>query len=182
MKISELQKSNPELYCTDKFSDHSYADFYDELFEGKENSEMDVLEVGVYKGGSIRLWHDYLKKADILGVDVNPAAITESHGLTGRANICICDAYNGGLADDDKFDVIIDDGSHTLEHQIYAIQNFPKLLKPCGVLVIEDVPKYSEAMILSNSPDGGSVEVINLRHIKNRWDDCLIVFTKNHDE
>lgn len=34
MKITELQKSNTAKYCTDKFSDHSYGEFYDKLFAG----------------------------------------------------------------------------------------------------------------------------------------------------
>ena len=33
MKISELQKSNPSLYSTDKFSSHAYGEFYDKLFD-----------------------------------------------------------------------------------------------------------------------------------------------------
>ena len=33
MKISELQKSNPSLYSTDKFTGHAYGEFYDKLFD-----------------------------------------------------------------------------------------------------------------------------------------------------
>ena len=47
------------------------------------------------------------------------------------------------------------------------------------MLVIEDVPEGCEDEILKNVPNGGTVEVLNLRHIKNRWDDYLIVFKKD---
>jgi SAM-dependent methyltransferase len=179
MKISDLQASNPGLYNTDKFSCHSYADFYDAMFDGKENEELRILEVGVNDGGSIRLWHDYLKNASIIGVDINDQARANCDGLSVRVFINIGDAYVGTITGDAKFDVIIDDGSHALQDQICAIRTFPAYLKPGGVLVIEDIPEGCEDEILKHVPEGGTVEVRNLRTIKGRWDDCLIVFKKD---
>ena len=75
--------------------------------------------------------------------------------------------------------MVVDDGSHLLDHQIYALRNFPAYLKPGGILVIEDVPEGCEDEIIRHAPSGGQVEVINLRSVKGRWDDCLIVFKKD---
>lgn len=181
MKITELQASDPIRFCTDKFSDHSYGNFYDELFRGKENDSLAILEIGVYKGGSVRLWHNYLPKANILGLDIAPlCADSEEYP---RLKIETIDAYDPAKEPPfiwwGSFDVVVDDGPHTLESQIYALQNFPAYLKPGGILVIEDVPEGFEAEIIKHAPAGGMASVVDLRSVKNRWDDCLIVFKKD---
>ena len=180
MKISQLQASNQGLYNTDKFTDHSYNDFYDELFKDRE-APLDILEVGVYQGGSVRLWHDYLKNAGILGLDIDP--ICADSPEYPRLKIETIDAYNPATEPPfiwwGSFDVVVDDGPHTAESQIYAMKNFPAYLKPGGVLVIEDVPEGAEAEIIKHAPAGGTVSVENLRSVKDRWDDCLIVFKKD---
>ena len=83
--------------------------------------------------------------------------------------------YEGG------FDVIIEDGPHTLESQIFAIKNYSKLLKPNGILIIEDIQKYEYCDIIINEinkEEFKSVEIVDLRNNKNRYDDILIVVKK----
>jgi len=186
MRISELQASNPALFCTDKFSGHSYAAFYDELFAGKENAELNILEIGVYKGGSIRLMRDYMKSAHICGIDiVDRTGVNESNipSWFYNMNLWTVNAYSPEYWDrifkHGMFDVIIEDGSHEKSHQIYALQNFPAYLKPGGFLIIEDIPEGREEELIALAPDGGKCWIVNLRHIKGRWDDCLIVFKKD---
>ncbi len=186
MKITELQKSNTAKYCTDKFSDHSYGEFYDKLFAGKEDAMISIMEVGIYEGGSVKLWRDYLKSTYIAGVDIVDRINIFPPNIPAwfyNMDLWFIDAYSSECdivaKKRGKFDIIIDDGSHLLADQIYAIKNFPSYLKSGGVLVIEDVPEGCEDEILKNVPNGGTVEVLNLRHIKNRWDDYLIVFKKD---
>lgn len=179
MKISELHATNPGYYNTDKFTGHSYNDFYNDIFIGKERSPINIIEVGVDKGGSIRLLHDYLSKATITGFDINQDSAKTIQGLSVRARIVIGNAYVVEIANNESIDLIIDDGDHSMRSQIYALENFPKYLKSGGLLVIEDVPKLTEEEIIKHAPSCGSVRVLNLRHIKNRWDDCLIIFKKN---
>ena len=188
MKISQLQASDPIKYGTDKFSCHSYNDFYDELFDGKRSAPLDILEVGVHQGGSVRLWQDYLTEAKIYGVDIKPIDAIMSDGCSNRVTLVSHDMYDDrGMSNVTYtflngfkgFDVVVDDGSHILRDQIYALKWFPQMLKPGGILVIEDVPEGAEAEIIKYAPSGGTCEVINLRSVKNRWDDCLIVFKKD---
>lgn len=181
MTISELQASDPGLYNTDKFTDHSYSDFYDELFKNKREAPLDILEVGVHQGGSVRLWHDYLKNANILGLDIAPlCADSEEYP---RLKIETIDAYDPAKEPPfiwwGSFDVVIDDGPHAIYSQIYAMKNFSAYLKPGGVLVIEDVPEGWENEIIKHAPSCGTVSMIDLRSVKGRWDDCLIVFKKD---
>src|SRR5215207_9797134 len=64
-------------YQTDKASSfHNYLVHYDELLESMRQEHIDILEIGVYAGSSIRMWHEYFPAARIVGVDVNPINIT----------------------------------------------------------------------------------------------------------
>ena len=124
MKISQLQATDPALYGTDKFTTHSYNDFYDALFDGKRSEPLDIMEIGVNDGGSVRLWHDYLENAKILGLDINP--ICPESPEYPRLAIKIMNAYNPREEPEFawwcSFDVVVEDGSHYLEHQIYALK------------------------------------------------------------
>ena len=188
MKISELQKSNSSLYSTDKFTGHAYGEFYDKLFEGKECDRLNLLEIGINEGGSVRLWHDYLIESEIHGVDIDNVACRKNRLSYPRLWSKEIDAYSENFivwlkmisVEINKFfDIIIDDGSHQLYDQIYALKNFPSYLKSGGILVIEDIPSGAETEIIKHAPSGGTVEVINLRHVTGRWDDCLITFKKD---
>ena len=46
---------------TDKNTTHSYLPLYEYLLNPIKDSAKSVLEVGVSKGGSIKLWKDYFK-------------------------------------------------------------------------------------------------------------------------
>jgi len=179
MKISELQASNPSLFSTDKFTSHAYSEFYDKLFDGKENEHLDVMEIGVNEGGSVRLWHDYLKESVIIGLDIVDSWVgADKKDYSGLVLSLNTNAYSPSIPLP-FLDVIIEDGSHILADQIYALKNFPASLKSGGILVIEDVPSGVESEIIKHAPLGGQVEVIDLRHITGRWDDCLITFKKD---
>jgi phosphoribosylpyrophosphate synthetase len=62
-----------------------------------------------------------------------------------RYDYHIMDAFNKKSVSEletkhpDGFDIIIEDGPHTLESQIFAVQNYTQLLKDGGILIIEDV-------------------------------------------
>jgi hypothetical protein len=77
-----------------------------------------------------------------------------------------------------KFDVIIDDGPHTKNSQIFCAQNYCHLLKEDGVLFIEDVHPSTVAAskIIDLLPKKfqARAEIFDLRKNKNRDDDILI--------
>lgn len=63
---------------TDKNTIHSYLPLYETLLQPIKETARAVLEVGVYKGGSIKLWHDYFKNASIYGCDISDNILRES--------------------------------------------------------------------------------------------------------
>jgi len=98
-----------------------------------------LLELGIWKGGSLRMWRDYFKQFNILGLDRNPKWMIkgEERIQTLVANqIDIPDLFADKLT---KFDIIIDDMSHvgSLTKQSFR-HLFDNNLKPGGIYVIED--------------------------------------------
>jgi len=55
---------------TDKNTLHSYLDIYQTLFNNKKNTAKNILEIGIYRGGSIKLWSEFFINAKIYGIDI----------------------------------------------------------------------------------------------------------------
>jgi hypothetical protein len=101
-----------------------------------------LLEIGVYSGGSLRMWRDYLgPNAHITGIDIEPACKAyESAGIS----ITIGDQgdpdfWRGFVSDTLPFDAVIDDGSHNWRHQILTLEALVGHLRPGGIFICEDI-------------------------------------------
>jgi len=55
---------------TDKNTVHSYLPLYQQLLINKKETAQNVLEVGIYLGGSIKLWHDFFTNANVYALDI----------------------------------------------------------------------------------------------------------------
>ena len=53
---------------TDK-CEHGYTKIYYEIMNDKKNDNISFFEIGIYKGNSIRLWHDFFPNGKICGID-----------------------------------------------------------------------------------------------------------------
>jgi hypothetical protein len=175
---------------TDKDTSHSYLDVYEKLFRKKRDTATDVLEIGIgpahtLNGGSIKLWHDYFLNANIHAVDIIDYAdiwseIKHIYRIKLYPN---SDAYSSEFVestfDSKMFDIIIDDGPHTLESMISFVNLYLPHLKQDGIAIIEDVQSTDWIpKILKHISHEYDVVVYDRRHIKNRWDDVLIVIQK----
>jgi hypothetical protein len=179
---------------TDKNTCHSYIQTYEELFSEKKFCNNNVLEIGIGEpkenkenGGSIKLWHDYFINSTIYGLDIHDISnINESIINKERIKLFTSvDAYDIDFIEKNfkelTFDIMIDDGPHTLESMLFFIKNYLPLLNKNGILVIEDIPDIEWLTILYNStPDEfkSNVHKYDLRSNKNRWDDILFVIKK----
>lgn len=66
---------------------HHYIPIYDELFYKFRNTQVRVLEIGVGKGGSLKMWREYFgHNAIIFGVDVDESCL-EQDGRFGSVRI-----------------------------------------------------------------------------------------------
>lgn len=168
------------IYRTDKNCVHSYVDnVYEELFKEVRHSTKRLLEIGVEGGGSLFMWREYFPNAEIFGIDEKPC-----RQLEGRERIktFIGDAYQKSMVDlvGDNFDIIIDDGPHTLKSMLFVIEEYIKKLSPEGLLVIEDFQDFDWTNIVRRKlNDGYEAEVWDLRKIKGRYDDILMIIRKH---
>lgn len=168
-----LEQYYSKVYDTDKQTVHCYIEqIYNELFS--DPSITNVLEIGALNGGSALLWIDYFVKADIDIVDINECKVLLNQE---RINHIVGDAYSKELVSQLKhYDIIIDDGPHTLSSMVFVIDHYLSLLKPGGICVIEDVQDYEWfATLKNNVPEGYSCEIVDLRTVKGRCDDMVFI-------
>lgn len=169
-------------YHGDKLSAHSYIPIYEKLFRHKRASgAVRLLEVGVAAGLSLRMWKDYFAPGSLIaGLDPNdqwmtaelreefPIAIGHSQVPSGRTKAW-------GISE--TYDIIIDDGDHSPWSQLCTFHNLWPLLANGGIYVIEDIENI-DAWRHEFEGLHKSCEVIDLRGLRNRADDVLVVFFK----
>ena len=171
---------------TDKNTRHSYLPLYELLLIDKKETALNVLEIGIDRGGSIKLWSDFFTSATIYGLDIMPNRKVWRN-IKNKENIILytsTDAYNADffnshfLYQNITFDVILDDGPHTLESMQQFIKLYSQVMATDGILIIEDIQDISWINILKEEvPENLKqfIKVYDLRPNKNRYDD--IVFT-----
>jgi len=180
---------------TDKNTCHSYIDTYERIFQCKKYDNNNILEIGIGdpkenldNGGSIKLWYDYFPNSTIYAVDIHDISKVNDD-IKNKERICLytsVDAYDENIIKHNfidkniKFDILIDDGPHTKKSMELFIINYFSLLKPGGIMVIEDIPDLNwtndfKNLIPLNSAD---TEVVDLRYIKQRWDDIMLIINK----
>lgn len=165
----------------DKGSVHTYIESYERLLTPYRNNSCNILEIGLAYGESLEMWHEFFdSKANIYGLDIHTKEIGP-YLTDERFKINIMDAtsplipqYYEGI----KFDVIIEDGSHTFKDQIETFNLLKGNMNKGGIYIIEDVncldDKYADFLYLNGNSD--NCEVIDNRKIKGRVDDVLIVY------
>lgn len=149
MNINLLQ----EKYQTDKFNLGYFDGIYDKILPKYIGSTENILEIGTHDGESILLWSYLFNNAKIYGVDIKPCPKIQN--IDNISHI-IGDAYHETLCnqfEDNFFDIIIDDGPHTLNSFIFLIENYITKLKNGGVMIIEDIIDLNWTKILSEKLD-----------------------------
>ncbi len=140
MNKKKLDASN---YNTDKSQHLHYLRNYEEYFQPLLEKDIRLLELGVYRGGSLLLWRDYFDQGLIVGLDLNPVMIEDSSGRIrvyegGQQDVELLDRIARETAPE-GFDIIIDDCSHIGElTRISFWHLFDNHLKRGGLFVIED--------------------------------------------
>jgi hypothetical protein len=83
-----------------------------------------ILEIGVKKGSSLRMWKNYFRNGLIYGLDIDPnCKMYEEDRISIEIGIqddpeFLCGCFGGT----DKFDVINDDGSHVNRHMTRIVR------------------------------------------------------------
>jgi len=186
MSLVDLEKDLKLI--TDKNVIHSYLSLYDELLCRKKFTARNVLEIGINYGGSIELWDKYFPNGTITALDILPEkSLPKLLKNQNKIRLISGDAYSPflftSLFRGKKFDILLDDGPHTLESQIKFLTMYSMLLEDDGILIIEDVQdiNYLEILKENTHPDlKPYIKTFDLRKNKNRYDDLVFVLDKSN--
>lgn len=128
-------------YDSDKNSlHHNYAVKYDKILSPFKDKVEKILEIGVWRGSSLRMWKDYFNKATIYGLDIDPnCAQYEDERIKIIVGDQSKDEDLNRLSSFGPFDVIVDDGCHYYYPQIHSFEMLWKSVKSGGLYIVEDV-------------------------------------------
>jgi hypothetical protein len=119
-----------------------YFEVYDRHFSKFRNKPVNILEIGIFSGGSLEMWKSYFGAGcTIYGVDVEESCRAyESQGI----RVFIGDQADRNFwrqfkQDAPKMDIVIDDGGHLPLQQLISFEELFAHLTPGGVYVCEDI-------------------------------------------
>jgi Methyltransferase domain len=132
-------------YGTDKSSyHHAYTKYYEKYFELMRDKPVKFLEIGFYRGASAHMWEDYFSNGDLFFIDINPHVFTQLNefkrvhiNLVNQDDVCALNNFIEEVGT--GFDIIIDDGGHTMSQQITSFKTLFPHVKSGGIYVIEDL-------------------------------------------
>lgn len=174
------------IHGTDKGSLHpignNYSNFYENWFSSIKNTATNICEIGVDGGGSLMSYYDYFNNAEIFGLDIHDKSIFDNDRIKtfilDQSNVSELDNFiNYCQSNDIKFDFILDDGSHDVEHQQLTFGKLFKLIKPNGFYIIEDLGSsyftlgtnlygYVQTQIKINN---NTIKFLNQRPFSSLW-------------
>jgi predicted O-methyltransferase YrrM len=119
-----------------------YFEIYERHLAPFRGRPVRVLEIGVFHGGSLRMWRNYFgPRSTIIGLDINPAcASLAAEGI----EVLIGDQKDRDFlrhlrATTAPFDILLDDGGHRPEQQIAAFEELYAHIDANGVYICEDL-------------------------------------------
>lgn len=157
-----------------------YFDIYERHFSRFRDKPIRMLEIGVFKGGSLQMWQNYFHKdSTIVGIDINPE----------------CKAHEGGnvhvrigsqvdrkflrkvITEFGPFDIILDDGSHDNQHVVNTFEMLYTHTSENGVYMVEDMhtsywPNYGGGLRAKGSMIEyfkKKIDEINAVHVKENY-------------
>ncbi len=133
------------FHGTDKATYHKYTDIYEPYFA--QYTAPTIMEIGVYKGASIKMLTDYYyHQCTIIAFDRGDQLEFQNyfanvHMVKGdqsvRSDLKSVESYG-------PFDIILDDGSHQIEHQLISFATLFPYLKVNGLYILEDLQTSHE--------------------------------------
>ena len=133
---------------------HGYSNFYTSHLKHLKHNEIKILEIGSFSGASAAAFKKFFFKSSIFCFDINISKFIYSsknihvYGLdvNNKRDLKKCLEIIRTKTHSNKFDVIVDDGSHNLSDLILSLKNLFEYVKSGGFYIIEDFkfPNYYE--------------------------------------
>ena len=141
-----------EIFKKTNQQGHGFSSFYEKKLERFKNKKINILEIGSYAGSSAAAFVKYLPNSQVFCFDIN---ISNFKYKSKNIHVFGADINNEKKIKEilnkifinykfEKFDLIIDDGSHNLKDILISLKLFFKVLKKESLYIIEDFkhPNY----------------------------------------
>ena len=170
--MTELEKI---FYTSEHSSDkwQPYFEVYERHLSQFRKQDINLIEVGVQKGGSLEMWGNYFPKAKITGIDIDEEC-SKLEYKNPNIQVVIGNQEQPKFWDDflkDKeIDVFVDDGSHSMLGQMLTFEKvFPKI-KLGGVYICEDthtsyMPGYGGGFVGRRTFTKYARELVDILHV-----------------
>ena len=116
---------------------HYYHRMYSILFEPIREEVKCLLEIGVWRGASLKAYMGFFPNASLWGIDI----LKYKQKKYKRINLITGDAFKDDIIKliPENIDIIIEDSDHTLSSQLKALKGYWPKLKKGGLFIIEDI-------------------------------------------
>lgn len=193
MKLTDIHTQ----FKTDKGTAHSYIGWYEDTFSDHRENKLNVLEIGVLFGGSLKMWEKYFVNSEIYGIEdfsqqdgqwhyqfdpVDGDAVMSEVNRHERITLFNFDCENAQLLEDHlhglSFDIIIDDANHKVTQQTKNFENYYPHVNNGGIYICEDVQTNEDAQnikeFILNLYPNKEVHIVEL-NLEKKSDDRLVV-------
>lgn len=128
---------------------HRYTDIYFDYWKDIRYSKLNILEIGLWKGASLRTLKEFFPNSSIYGIDIKDC-VPNGKGEPindlcddNRIKTFCCDQIDKNklyeLFKNLSFDIILDDGGHNIIYQQKTFGYLFKFVKSKGMYIIEDI-------------------------------------------
>jgi hypothetical protein len=179
-------------YGSDKSISHNYDQIYEVLFRDPKQVSK-VFEIGIgsinskivsnmgpagHPGSSLRAFRDYFANAEIVGVDIDKDILFKEERINtyhlDQLDLSSFDTLSPIIGD--QFDLMIDDGLHTIDANLNSLHFFISRISKGGYAIIEDIPSAASPvwlMMCKLLNEEGAASLVDTK------DGLLFVFKKN---
>ena len=121
----------------------TYERYFKEIRERIKDRKIKFLEIGIWNGGSIDMWYKYFgANIELYMVDINSDCLKLKKKFP-NVNIYIGDQADKRflleIAEKGPFDIILDDGGHTMNQQNTSFRTLFEHVSPGGIYICEDL-------------------------------------------
>jgi hypothetical protein len=180
--LTDIANRNKTDKGTVHFEAHGYTEVYGKFIS--DSLELNLFEIGVWHGDSIRMWNEYNENINLYAIDIDPEVKNYLIG-NEKVSLYIGDQSDATLINEifdsaNNFDFVIDDGSHNYSDILASFKLIYPRLKHGAVYFIEDLhaghAKKDMLMLdLFNFIRNENIQVSNTEFF---CDGKLLVFTK----
>lgn len=159
---------------------HNYTEVYSRYFAHLRDLPIKFFEIGIFEGNGVQMWEQYFKNAELHFMDIT---FSYAKYFSNRSHYHLGDQANAKdllsimSSTGGDFDIIIDDGGHTMNQQLVSFITLFPYVKSGGMYIIEDLHtsywKTYQGGGTYEHPKSGPGTFINF--LKDRIDDVNYV-------